>query len=113
MKRPSEIYPNFEQWPESWEDLPESLPYGREILELMRPFIVQLIDKGLTRKTIKKHMDNLWLFGGEVIRNVSMDEEYHMPAIQKIRESIDADAEETAYNASCKKSHRFLNSKAT
>jgi len=120
MKTPDDIYPDFNQWPDAWEGLPEDLPYGREILEVMRPFIVQLIEKGLTRKTMRKHMDNLWLLGGEIIRNVSTHEEYHIPPIQKIRDSVDSlggmycrhldsDIEEKSYHATCKKFHHFLN----
>jgi hypothetical protein len=121
LKTPEDIYPDFNQWPESWEGLTEDLPYGREILEVMRPFIIQLIEKGFTRKTMQKHMGNLWLLGGEIIRDISTDEEYHIPPSQKIRDSvdslggmycrhIDSDTEEKSYNATCKKLHRFLTS---
>lgn len=121
MKTPEDICPDFNQWPDAWEGLPKDLPYGREILEIMRPFIVHLIEKDLTRKTIRKHMGNLWLLGGEIIRNVSIDEEYHIPPIQKTRDSVDSlggmycrhldsEADEKSYNATCKKLHKFLTS---
>ena len=32
---------------------------------------MQLAVSGLSKKTIKKHVDNMWLLGGEIIRDVN------------------------------------------
>jgi hypothetical protein len=57
----------------------------------MHSFIVHLIANGLTRKTIRRHIDNLWLLGGEIIRHVNNYEEYHAPPIEKPKESFGSD----------------------
>src|SRR5216683_6847987 len=35
-----------------------------------RPFIEHLATSSLSPKTIRKHVDNLWMLGGEIIRNL-------------------------------------------
>jgi len=64
---------DLHEWPESWKGLPEDLECGERILEEFKPFIRFLIQKGLSRKTIKKHIDNLWLLGGEIISRFDDD----------------------------------------
>lgn len=119
MKTPEDICANFLEWPNSWEGLPEDLAYGNAILKIIRPFIEHLISKGLTKKTISRHMDNLWLLGGEIIRDVSLYEEHDIPALQKIKNSINSCGDlycrhlssenaQTSYDATCKKLHQFL-----
>jgi hypothetical protein len=36
-----------------------------------RPFIEHLAASSLSPKTIRRHMDNLWLLGGDIIRDLS------------------------------------------
>ena len=67
------------------------LPYGQGLLEAMRPFVKDLIARGLKSKTIRNHMDYLWLLGGEIIRDVSTYDQYDIPPIRKIRESVGPD----------------------
>jgi len=121
MKTPEDIDPDFPQWPEAWEGLPEDLEYGKALLALMRPFIVHLIDKGLTKKTIDKHMGNLWFLGAEIISDVCTYTEYDIPAEKKLTDSLDANggpycrhlttkAANRSYDATCKKLYKFLKS---
>ena len=35
-----------------------------------RPFLEHLVELELSRKTIRKHVNNLWLLGGEIIRDL-------------------------------------------
>jgi len=119
MKTPEDICSNFPEWPDSWEGLPEDVPYGHAILKIMRPFIEHLIAKGLTKKTISRHMDNLWLLGGEIIRDVSLNGEYDIPPAKKTITSVDSCSglycrhlssknAQTSYDTTCKKLHQFL-----
>ncbi len=122
MMTPEEFYPDFPEWPKRWMGVREDLPYGQALLELLRPFVAHLIAKGLARKTLRRHMDNLWLLGGEIIRDVSMNEDHdEMAPEDKLRESVDSDGgpycrhldseeDERSYNATCKALHRFLES---
>jgi hypothetical protein len=114
-----EICPDFEEWPDSWMGMDEDLPYGKELLKEFEPFALFLIDSGLAKKTIKRHLTNLWLIGGEIIRSVSLYEEYAIPASQKLRDSVEeeggplcqhvtTDAEIKSYDSTGKKLHRYL-----
>ncbi len=93
--------------------------YGQGLLEAMRPFIDHLIMKGLKNKTIRRHMDNLWVLGGEIIRSVSTYDEYGILAAESLRDSVGPDGgpycsgflyewEMTSYDATCRKLHKFL-----
>jgi hypothetical protein len=117
--KPEDIVPDFVEWPERWMYVREDVAYGKDLLPPMNAFIVDLISKGLTRKTIRRHIDNLWLLGGEIIRHVNTYEEYHIPPIEKLKKSIgsdggpycrhiDSEAELASFDSTCRKLHRFL-----
>ena len=52
------------EWPRSWMGLPKDLVPGEKMVAYFRPFWNILIDLGLSKKTIRKHVDNLWILGG-------------------------------------------------
>ena len=51
--------------------LEKDLPVGQALLVCLRPFIEHLASSSLSRKTIRRHVDNLWLLGGEIIRDLN------------------------------------------
>ena len=64
-------------------------------------------------------MDNLWLLGGEIIRNVNTFDEYDISPDQKLRDSVgpdggpycrhlDSEPEVESFHATCRKLHKFL-----
>ena len=119
MKTPEDICPEFPEWPERWHGLDEDIPYGEGILTVIRPFVEYLIQKGLKKKTIRNHMANLWLLGGEIIRDVSLHEEYQIPPLDKVKQAVDSEGgpycrhissewELKAFDATCRQLHRFL-----
>jgi len=61
-------------WPESWEGVRADIALGQGLVEEMRPFIIHLHSQGLSRKTVRRHLDNLWSIGGEIIRAVNDDD---------------------------------------
>ena len=61
----------MEGWPSSWAGEDADEPVGRGLVALLRPFITDLHEQGLSRGTIRRHLDNLWLIGGEIIREVN------------------------------------------
>ena len=88
----------------------------------MRPFIMNLIDQGLKVKTVRNHMNNLWLLGGEIIRSVSTNDDYKIPPDESLRRSVDQDGgpycqhlateeEVRSYDATCRKLSKFLESR--
>jgi hypothetical protein len=123
MNSPEQIVPDYSEWPEAWCGTDDDIPYGRALVEAMRPFIVDLVDQGLKVGTVRNHMNNLWLLGGEIIRSVSTYEDYKTPPGESLRWSVDqhggmycrhvtSDADLRSYNATCRKLHKFLESKA-
>ena len=120
METPEDICPDFPEWPDRWHGVGRDIPYGQGILDEMRPFVVHLISRGLKEKTIRKHMDNLWLLGGEIIRSVSTFDEYEVPPAENLRRNVDeeggaccrhlhSEAAQLSYDGTCRKLHKFLN----
>src|ERR1039458_1624830 len=60
-------------WPRSWMGLEKDLPPGEQLLVLIRPFLEHLAASDLSPKTIQKHVDNIWVLGGEFIRDLHND----------------------------------------
>jgi len=59
MSEEAKFFQDLYRWPQKWMMLDEDLDYGRQLVEEVRPFIVFLMGEGYTKKTIKKHCDNL------------------------------------------------------
>jgi hypothetical protein len=71
-------------------------------------------------KTVKRHLDNLWLLGGELIRSINMDpEDREKTPMELLLDNIDeiggpycrhSDTEEEmrSYDATCRKLFKFL-----
>ena len=114
------ICPDFQEWPDSWKGEDKDVPFGEGLIEAFRPFFQSLIDAGWTKKTIRNHIDNLWLLGGEIIREVNDDNEYRrFTPRQKLLDSIgpeggpycrhlDSEEESRSFDATCRKLYRFL-----
>ncbi|MFA5354611.1 MAG: hypothetical protein WC291_10310 [Thermodesulfovibrionales bacterium] len=119
MTTVEDICRDFPEWPESWMGFDKDVPYGKGINDIFRPFIESLIAKGLTRKTIKRHCDNLWLLGGEIIREVNTNNRYKRPPMELVMEEIgpdggaycehlDTEDGMKSYDATCRALYNFL-----
>ncbi len=119
MRTLLEICPDFPEWPKRWMGIEQDLEYGKDLLEIMRPFAEYLAESNLTKKTVSKHLTNLWLLGGEIIRNVSLYEEYSTSALKKLKGSVGSDggpycrhinseAEMRSFDSTCRKPHKYL-----
>ena len=51
----------------------KDLPPGEQLVACLRPFIEHMAPSSLSPKTIRRHVDNLWLLGGEIIRDLNYD----------------------------------------
>ena len=123
MKTPEDIYSDFTEWPMRWMGMKEDVKYGQDILQVMKPFIESLVASGLSVKTIKKHMDNLWLLGGEIIRDASMNNEYNkISPLEKVQTSVgpdggpycqhlDVESNIRSFDLTCRKFHSFMEAK--
>ena len=68
-----EVATLMEGWPKSWAGTHEDEPVGHRLLAVLKPFVTHLQHQGLCSKTLRRHLDNLWLIGGELIRRLDHD----------------------------------------
>ena len=111
---------DMERWPNSWAGFDSDIPMGKEIVRVMLPFILAMVQDQLAPTTIKRHVDNLWLLGGEIIRGV-----YAVPELKKlhgkklilkfvdeeggpISRHLATEDEQRTFDATCRKFYRFL-----
>ena len=110
---------DLDEWPRSWMGFPADIPPGEHLVAAFRPFLLHLVALPLSRKTLRKHVDNLWLLGGELIRDVNTT-----PALRKrpiaalLFEAIeeggpllypgDSEAAQRSFDSTCRKLRRFL-----
>src|SRR4051812_17274452 len=59
------------EWPERWMGEEKDLPPGRRLVAYFLPFLLDLATSGLSKKTIRTHVDNMWLLGGEIVRDLN------------------------------------------
>lgn len=99
--------------------LEKDLPPGEQLLACFRPFIEHLAASSLSPKTIRKHVDNLWMLGGEIIRDLNEDPSLRKVATDRLlSDVIHADGgplihngsedDQRSLDATCRKLHRFL-----
>ena len=111
---------DLDNWPRLWMGLEKDLPPGEELVVCFRLFIEHLAASSLSPKTIRRHVDNLWLLGGEIIRDLNYNPALRKVAAQKLlRDVVGADGGPLIYNGSeeeqrsldstCRKLYRFLN----
>ena len=110
---------DLDHWPRSWMGLEKDLPPGEELVACFRPFLEHPASSTLAPKTMRRHVDNLWLLGGEIIRDLNYDLSLRKVAAQQlIRNVVGVDGGPLIYNGSeeeqrsldstCRKLHRFL-----
>src|ERR1700676_2454039 len=97
---------DLDTWPRSWMGLEKDLPPGEQLLACFRSFIEHLASSSLSPKTIRKHLDNLWLLGGEIIRDLHYDPSLRkMAADRLLRNVIHEDGGPLVHNGSEEKQH--------
>ena len=100
-----------------WE---KDLPPGEQLVACLRPFLEHLASSNLSRKTIRRHADNLWLLGGEIIRDLNETPSLRKKNVEQILyDVIDADGgplihnsnseeQQRSFDSTCRKLRRFL-----
>lgn len=93
---------------------------GEQIVAVFTPFLLDLLAQGLSRKTRNLHRDNLWLLGGEIIRDINDTPKLRKRVVgELVREVVANDEgplihggfseqEQRAFDSTCKKLNRFL-----
>ena len=105
-------------WPRSWMGLDKDLPPGEQLVTLFRPFLEHLAQSNLSPKTIQKHIDNMWVLGGEFIRDLHNDPSLRRrPVDQVLFKMIEfggpllyhgGEDQQTSFDSTCRKFRRFL-----
>ena len=113
---------DLDNWPRSWMGLEKDLPPG-EGPGCLLPAIHSasgLIQSFFEDHSLRQHLlDNLWILGGEIIRDLNYTPSLRKVAAQRLlREAVDADGgplihngseeEQHSLDATCRKLHRFL-----
>lgn len=70
----------MDQWPDSWAGVAADEPFGVGLVAEFRTFLAHLQTLGLSRKTVRRHVDSLWVIGGEIIRRLNYE-----PALRKTK----------------------------
>jgi hypothetical protein len=117
--------PDLDNWPQSWRYEEVDIAVGQQVVEILTPFLLHLLDQGLVRKTVSRHRDNLWVLGGELIRRRYEDDELARLDVEgALRQLIEDDgapliwpriseSEQDSLDATCRKLHRFMREAAT
>src|ERR1700682_740572 len=111
---------DLDNWPRSWMGLEKDLPPGEQLLACFRPFIEHLASSSLSPKTLRKHVDTLWMLGGEIIRDLHYDPSLRKMAADRLLHNVihedggplvhnGSEEEQRSFNSTCRKLHRFLN----
>ena len=109
----------LDTWPRSWMGWEKDLPPGEELVACFRPFLEHLVGSDLSPNTIQKHVDNVWLLGGEIIRDLNQDPSLRkLPADRLLHRVIGDDGgplihngseeEQNSFDSTCRRLHRFL-----
>jgi hypothetical protein len=110
---------NLEDWPRSWMEFETDLPAGGKIVTCFRPFIEYLVSSDLSPKTIQKHVDNLWVLGGEIIRDLHQTPALRKAPVERLLFDLiqdggpllynnNSEEQQNSFQATCRKFCRFL-----
>jgi hypothetical protein len=78
-----------------------------------------MASSGLSGKTIRRHVDNLWLLGGEIIRDLNQTPSLRKVGVEPLLRDLihedggplihnDSEEEQRSFDSTCRKLHRFL-----
>ena len=112
--------PDLSTWPSSWRGEARDVVPGEQIVAVFTPFLLDLLAQGLSRKTRNLHRDNLWLLGGEIIRDINETPKLRRRSARELVMHAVADDEgplihggaseqaQRSFDSTCKKLNRFL-----
>ena len=97
----------------------KDLPPGRRLVLYFMPFLLHVAESGLSKRTIQNHVDNMWLLGGEIIRDVNQTPSLRKATAEKlVRDVVHEDGgplihngwedEQRTFDSTCRRFYRFL-----
>lgn len=92
---------------------------GEKMVACFQLFILHLAGLELSRKTVRKHVDNLWVLGGELIRDLNETPSLRKRPIEDLLfEAVedggflphhhDSEEQLRSFESTCRKLRRFL-----
>ncbi len=122
QKRPAGIdalLARMDEWPQRWAGNDEDEPIGRHLTAVLRPVMRHLQREKLSPRTLRRHLDNLWLIGGETIRRLHDEPALRTkPPPELLLDAVAGgeaplvhgltEAEQAALDATARKLRRFL-----
>lgn len=106
-------------WPRSWMGWEKDLPPGERLVACFRPFLEYLAASELSPKTIQQHVDNVWLLGGEIIRDLNDTPSRRKMQVERLLSDLiedggpllyhgDSEQQQRSFDSTCRKLRRFL-----
>ena len=106
------------EWPQRWMGDERDLLPGQKLVECFTPFLLQLAGSGLSKKTIQKHVDNLWVLGGEIIRDLQETPKLRKTPMHELVDTVlendgpllyhcDSEEQQHSFESTCRKLRRF------
>ncbi|MCP4606631.1 MAG: hypothetical protein GY847_39995 [Proteobacteria bacterium] len=112
LHNPDALLDLMELWPKSWAGTSDDIPIGKKLVAEMKPFIIQLHTLGLSKKTIRRHLDNLWVIGGEIIREINYEPALAKKQPRKLLFDTVSDGEAPYVHNASESEHRSFDSTA-
>jgi hypothetical protein len=112
--------PDLDQWPRSWAYEARDIPPGVALVDCFKPFLRALLAVPLSRTTVRRHRDNIWALGGEVISRVQFDSGLRRRPIKQVVLDLigedggpllshgQSETEQRAFDATCRRLFRFI-----
>jgi hypothetical protein len=111
--------PELADWPRSWMGVPDDLLRGQRIVACFQPFLEHLVQSNPSRKTLRRHVNNLWLLGGEIIRDLNQTPSLGNVPIERLVFDLvqdggpllhhsDSEEESRSFESTCRRFRRFL-----
>jgi len=110
----------MDKWPKAWEIDERDRRYGEDLLKELKPFVRYLAEtKQLARSTLRRHLNQLFLLGGEIISTVNTHErDRHQPAARLLDKQlapdggpycrhIDTDQHQRQFDSTCRQLFAF------
>ncbi len=111
---------DIDEWPCRWEIDKADVKMGQALLEPFKLFLIDRIEKGRAKSTIKIYANYLWALGGELIRQINYDDdERRLSAKELILKYVDGsggpywrhardELDHYRYDSVCKQLFRFI-----
>ena len=120
-----QLCPDLSDWPALWKVEQTDVVIGERFVEIVRPFLLDLLHHGLANKTLARHRDHVQMLGGEIIRRHHDDPSLAKRPVRDVMlDLIDdesgpliwpriTESAQNAFDATCRRLYRFMQQQNT